>query len=1112
MEVSPTRMTGRLSVGRAPLLPDAAIGRRPPEVEPEIVEQRLADPNSYRRLISFLSLHFLAFVAHLGAMALFLYTGDIWFFSCLLVPFLFSGAFCAHAAWCCPAPTWGARVMPVREKHFCCALPLLLLLGVGQIVILILALEEYEERQAKEVQVDVARAIRRRPSGTLRRGSSAASSQSTCNKFHCKAVNGLFEGLLSSAVLLYAFWSMAPPKICTRESVGCTIEHFSWEPVLVGTLGVISWMSSGLGLLELDFCTSTAMTRRMRRSPRYEVLHWLFRTTEVASRVSMFVWFMVTTRHTPYQLPWWIIPLGVDFLFTFILVTLFGGVEKVWSVRLLCAIPCTFANVFEFLDSPYKRRAAKRLSIWLTVKNALEQLALPLLVVLMVDDLPTVLTTCWNLHKFMIVGALISLPLYWILFWFVSSKALHKNNMVDIYSACEAGSEVAVRKAMRDLTHSAAVGLNVNNPDIDGNTPLMLAAFNGYPQICRLLLQEGARVDVGVVQDTRSLRRCFSINVRRCWTPLHAAAWRGHTEVVLLLLDAAGFRLSGRPPTPHAQGEVPGGADAGGGGDRSRVMAAAAEAQAAMDALADSFRDQYGETPLHVAAWAGAADIARVMTRAVPRWAEAVNNRNQRPLDLAKDDEVQQAIEEPWAVQDIEDGRSPLLAQAQLQSQLDDEAWPQMHLAISRTSAPEGHLMAPGLCSYIASSCGGALGRIFLIAAADDPLQIPRHMSVLSGISEEPEGEQPGSNQTLRSAQEQVQPSPVVQPGPRMDDLEPADSENNSVGWWINLTHSRGKKLLQIPEEATLGAGAYGTVWRARDKDTGTIYAVKNVRARHQTGPVTVAMRECQVADHIRQIPHPCIVRLFHVQHYQETHLYVLVMEFCPNGDLLTRIQQAREASPPGSYVPPSQAMNWIGQVFLGLETMHLRMNTLLRDLKPENVVLSSNDIAKLTDFGFGRFGVESDGGWSFGIPTGSPGYVAPEVLHKEGYDYRADLYSLGVLVWVMLTGGLVDATQPVPPLGKMRHKRDFAAHYRDCILLAQCLDHPARNGARALPSDAARDFVASSTRREARHRMRHKEIRQHPFIQPLGLPKFQESITAVEVWLEQCSSRILRP
>ena len=152
--------------------------------------------------------------------------------------------------------------------------------------------------------------------------------------------------------------------------------------------------------------------------------------------------------------------------------------------------------------------------------------------------------------------------------------------------------------------------------------------------------------------------------------------------------------------------------------------------------------------------------------------------------------------------------------------------------------------------------------------------------------------------------------------------------------------------------------------------------------------------------------------------------------------------------------------------------------------------------MAKLTDFGFGRFGVESTSGlWSFGVPAGSPGYVAPEVILQRNYDYSAyeekgengrveegflwgvcwflegltilcvsrnfgkvlkideflhclqlessgaDLYSLGVLTWVLLSGGLVNVEPPQPPTGQRRTMNDFRAHAQDCDLLLRCLD-----------------------------------------------------------------------
>merc|ERR1712232_509417 len=132
-------------------------------------------------------------------------------------------------------------------------------------------------------------------------------------------------------------------------------------------------------------------------------------------------------------------------------------------------------------------------------------------------------------------------------------------------------------------------------------------------------------------------------------------------------------------------------------------------------------------------------------------------------------------------------------------------------------------------------------------------------------------------------------------------------------------------------------------------------------------------------------------------------------MEFATNGDLNSVLKNRKKRcfEEGRTYTPPGSAHEWTAHIFLGLEHMHRRMDTLLRDLKPDNVVLDRHWVAKLTDFGFGRIGCESTTGtWSFGMPTGSPGYVAPEIPRNRAYNYKADLYSFGVLVWVMLTGG----------------------------------------------------------------------------------------------------------
>ena len=155
-----------------------------------------------------------------------------------------------------------------------------------------------------------------------------------------------------------------------------------------------------------------------------------------------------------------------------------------------------------------------------------------------------------------------------------------------------------------------------------------------------------------------------------------------------------------------------------------------------------------------------------------------------------------------------------------------------------------------------------------------------------------------------------------------------------------------------------------------------------------------VASQEIQAAACVRDRPHPCLVELFAVFQSKESCTFSLVMEFCPEGNLHQKIVKARSAAVERceTYTAPAQAPRWLAHIFLGLEHVHLQLHMLFRDLKPGNVVFSADGCAKLTDFGLSRFGLESDGNWTFGFPAGSPGYASPEVMLGEEYDARADL------------------------------------------------------------------------------------------------------------------------
>ena len=422
-----------------------------------------------------------------------------------------------------------------------------------------------------------------------------------------------------------------------------------------------------------------------------QVIHGLFRTCEVVSRLSIFIMFMVMCRASmKCWWWWWLLPLATEYVTTLSLLIIHGGSERSgpirFLVRILCSIPCMFVNIFLFVDSPVKRRAASRLSWWLTVRHLLELVVLPLIAVYGPPQQGRNILQFRHHHPITTIGSLIAIPLYWPLLWWVTSSRPNccfeaEEQIVDIFSACEAGNVSQVRLALRALTHSSAStataytaevstdqqrggvgGLNINLCDIDGCTPLMLAAYNGHTQVCRLLKREGARVDIQACHGPR-ISMCWSkAATGRGWTALHYAAEKGHVDTLRVLLQCRG-----------------------------------------VDSVS-GFRDSRGNTPMHVAAERGHVEIVSELFSKHPSWVHETNDRQNTPTDVASTTELRRQLEElVEAVRhgDFNGRTAPLLRSAvpvsvpsALADGPDEVFWPQVNLSIARTSGDDTHTVS----------------------------------------------------------------------------------------------------------------------------------------------------------------------------------------------------------------------------------------------------------------------------------------------------------------------------------------------------------------------------------------------------------------------------------
>jgi len=136
----------------------------------------------------------------------------------------------------------------------------------------------------------------------------------------------------------------------------------------------------------------------------------------------------------------------------------------------------------------------------------------------------------------------------------------------------------------------------------------------------------------------------------------------------------------------------------------------------------------------------------------------------------------------------------------------------------------------------------------------------------------------------------------------------------------------------------------------------------------------------------------PFIVKLYKTFH-DSKFLYML-MEPCLGGELWTLLRRSKR-------FPEDTARFYVACVILAFDYLHDR-GIIYRDLKPENLLLDSSGYVKLTDFGFSRKLNDGEQAWTF---CGTPEYVAPEIITNKSHDFRADIWSLGILVYELLTG-----------------------------------------------------------------------------------------------------------
>jgi tRNA A-37 threonylcarbamoyl transferase component Bud32 len=229
----------------------------------------------------------------------------------------------------------------------------------------------------------------------------------------------------------------------------------------------------------------------------------------------------------------------------------------------------------------------------------------------------------------------------------------------------------------------------------------------------------------------------------------------------------------------------------------------------------------------------------------------------------------------------------------------------------------------------------------------------------------------------------------------------------------VGLESLRGSNFFtpysEIQFGEILGSGASGQVFIGKWK--GTKVALK----MSMTQATDALIREIRLMIELR--PHPNIVQILGYTVHPETQNIILILEYCDGGSLDTVLFD-QQTSP-----PMSQKVAWIKSITNGV--LHLHANNIVhRDLAARNILLSHNE-AKITDFGMSRLVGSETGKGTTTSELGPIRWMAPEAIRSKEYSTKSDVWSLGVLVYEILTESEPHAS--LDPIEVGRQIRDTA-------------------------------------------------------------------------------------
>ncbi|XP_060924421.1 death-associated protein kinase 2a isoform X2 [Limanda limanda] len=272
----------------------------------------------------------------------------------------------------------------------------------------------------------------------------------------------------------------------------------------------------------------------------------------------------------------------------------------------------------------------------------------------------------------------------------------------------------------------------------------------------------------------------------------------------------------------------------------------------------------------------------------------------------------------------------------------------------------------------------------------------------------------------------------------------------------------------EIGEE--LGSGQFAIVKQCTEESTGRGFAAKFIKKRPSTASSRGVRREEieREVNILQQIQHPNIVTLHDV--YENRSDVVLILELVSGGELFDFLAQKESLS-------EEEATQFIKQILEGVNYLHAR-NIAHFDLKPENIMLLDKNVPlpriKLIDFGLAH---KIEAGVEFKNIFGTPEFVAPEIVNYEPLGLEADMWSIGVITYILLSGAS-------PFLGETK---------RDTLRNISAINYEFDEEFFCHTSEPAKKFISQLLERDKKKRLTIQDALNHPWIKHKEENKAQE-------------------